>query len=441
MSRLTARQRVAWDDMRTHVRALERLELVEFSRTDGRRRWVAAAPLGQVAIGDEAAVAAYLGARLGAPVSAADVRCRPGQHPGILVIEQRIVDPLGAPVAGGIEAVRRARTVHAGTVVGRVEDGTNAVLRWQGGHTLVVGTTGSGKSTLLRFVAASLAWCVDVDVIVCETGKRGEDYADLQLHRLVTTPADLAATMAELRTIADQRAGQPAHARRPIVVVVDEFAVARDDLADATKTTRKKADETWQRAFSLWRSAGISMVIGAQRGTNEYVPGAPRSQAMQRICMRVGSSAEWGYMAADAGLASRHRWSPADFPEHAGMLALQPMGSSQWVRCRMWHLPDGAATSYPQPVAGGVEARGPARTADGVEPQVSTGPTGVDDRTALVELVASLLGDEPQGKKSIGTQVGRGATTVLAVLRALEADGRATQTAAGWIRPDTKGKP
>lgn len=162
---------------------------------------------------------------------------------------------------------------------------------------------------------------------------------------------------------------------------------------------------------------------------------------MQRVCMRVGSSAEWGYMAADSGLPSRHRWSPAYFPEHAGMLALQPMGSSNWLRCRMWHLPDGAGTAYPQPPGDGVEARGPARTADGVEAQVSAGPTGVDDRTTLLELVAGLLTEEPQGKKMIGTQVGRGATTVLAVLRALEADGRATQTAAGWIRAETKGKP
>ena len=434
MRRPSRRQLVAWDDMRAHIRALERLELVAFERTSERRRWVAAAPLGQVAIGDEAAVAAYLGARLGVPVAASDVRCRAGAHPGILIVEQRVVDPLGAPIIGADEAIDRARTVHAGTVVGRVEDGSDVVLRWQGGHTLVVGSTGSGKSTLLRFVAASLAWCGDVDVIVCETGKRGEDYAGLALEQLVTTPDELAETMARLRVVADQRAGQPAHARRPIVVIVDEFAVARDDLADALKVPRSKADQTWQRAFSLWRSAGISMVIGAQRGTNEYVPGAPRSQAMQRVCMRVGSPVEWGFMAADAGLPSRHRWSPADFPEHSGMLALQPMGSSQWLRCRMWHLPDGAATTYRQPVGGGGRTGGRALRPDPVEPQVSGSPTGVE-RSSLADAVEACLTDIPQGKQRLADQVGRGATTVLAVLRSLAAEGRAQQTTAGWIRP------
>jgi hypothetical protein len=438
MRRPTRRQIAAWDDMRAHVRALERLELIGFARADERRRWVAAAPLGQVAIGDEPAIAAYLGARLGAPVAAADVRCRPGAHPGILVIEQRIIDPLGAPIVGADDAVDRARTVHAGTVIGRADDGTDAILRWQGGHTLVVGSTGSGKSTLLRYVAASLAWCSDVDVIVCETGKRGEDYGGLALTQLVTTPDELADTMSRLRAEADRRAGLPTHQRRPIVVIVDEFAVARDDLADALKLPRSKADQTWQRAFSLWRSAGISMVIGAQRGTNEFIPGAPRSQAMQRVCMRIGSPVEWGYMAADSGLPSRHRWSPADFPEHAGMLALQPMGSSQWLRCRMWHLPDGAATTYRQPVGSGVGAGGRALRPDPVEPQVTAGPTAASD---LADRVAAVLDDTPQGKARIADQVGRGATTVLAVLRSLAADGRAVQTPAGWIRPQQQEHP
>jgi energy-coupling factor transporter ATP-binding protein EcfA2 len=431
---LTARQRTAWSDMQAHVRGLDVLALSEFRRTPEARRWVAVAPLGQVAHADEASIAAYLGARLGCSIGAHDVRVRHGAHPGVLVIEQRVVDPLGKPITGGLDALERRSSVHQGTVIGRCEDGSDAVLRWTGGHTLLVGSTGSGKSTLLRYVAAALGGVDDADVWVAETGKRGEDYDGLALDRLVTTPDDLAAMMADLGAIADQRAGQPIAQRRPIVVIVDEFAIARDDLAHARNVSRSEADKTWQRAFSLWRSAGISLVIGAQRGTNEFVPGAPRSQAMQRVCMRIGSPSEWGFMAADPGLPARHRWSPADFPEHAGMLALQPMGSSQWLRARMWHLPDGAATIYPARV--GAEGRRP--VADPVASQVTADPTpAVDDtdrRAATRALVLAALTDHPQGKRQIADACGRGATTVLPVLRALADDGLAVQTPSGWRR-------
>lgn len=435
---VTARHRVAWADMQAHVRGLDVLALTEFRRTPEVRRWVATAPLGQVAHADEASIAAYLGARLRCSVNAHDVRVRHGAHPGVLVIEQRVVDPLGKPIDGGIDALERRRSVHDGTVIGRCEDGSDALLRWTGGHTLVVGSTGSGKSTLLRYVAAALGRVSDGDIWVAETGKRGEDYDGLDLDRLVVTPDDLAAMMADLGAIADQRAGQPAGQRRPIIVVIDEFAIARDDLAHARKVSRSEADKVWQRAFSLWRSAGISLIIGAQRGTNEFVPGAPRSQAMQRVCMRIGSPAEWGFMAADPGLPSRHRWSPADFPEHSGMLALQPMGSSQWVRARMWHLPDGAATAYPP----GVGAGGRPEVADPVASQVRAHPTptidDTDRRAATRAAVLAALTQSPQGKRQIADACGRGATTVLPVLRALADEGLAMQTPSGWCRTDNE---
>jgi hypothetical protein len=116
------------------------------------------------------------------------------------------------------------------------------------------------------------------------------------------------------------------------------------------------------------------------------------------------------------------------------MLALQPMGSSQWLRARMWHLPDGAATAYPARVG----AEGRRLAADPVASQLTAGPTpAVDDadrRAATRALVLAALTDHPQGKRAIADACGRGATTVLPVLRALADDGLAVQTPSGWRR-------
>jgi hypothetical protein len=94
---LTARQRTAWSDMQAHVRGLDVLALSEFRRTPEARRWVAVAPLGQVAHADEASIAAYLGARLGCSIGAHDVRVRHGAHP-----------PAGSMRSSGVPASTRA---------------------------------------------------------------------------------------------------------------------------------------------------------------------------------------------------------------------------------------------------------------------------------------------------------------------------------------------
>lgn len=448
--RLTERDREAWADMRRHVRGLESLDLVSFTRTSSGRQWIATAPIGHVAHADEASLGSYLGRRFPAErIRDGDIRTRHGRHPGILVIEQTVIDPLSSPVFGGTETVSASRSIKQGTVIGITESGKPATLKWEGGHTIIVGSTGSGKSTLMRLIAASLAWCDDGDVIVAETGKRGEDYDGLNLTDLISTPNELSVMMERLTRIASGRARLPfGTRRRPIVVIIDEFAVARLHLAGEREQAVKKADEAWQLAFSLWRSAGISMCIGSQRGTTDNIPSAPRSQALQRVCMRVASDVEWNYMAQSSSLRQQYRWSPAEFPEHQGFLALQRMGTSLWERARTFHAPDGAQTVYPQPGREGGPGGGSVDWGDRIGSLVTT-PKGTvplvadpfDPQTFPVRhAILATLRPEPQGKKLIAARVGRGATTVLTALRALADEGLAEQTPEGWRTPIHQGE-
>lgn len=438
--------REVWDTrMRGEIDGLGDVRMTSYRRRADAITWVGEAPAGRVVTVRAAEVASWIGRHVRRPVPASDVLVAHGRHPGEVVVTWRRIDPLGAPIAPP-ELV--PASIHDGTEVGRREDGGPAILRWSGGHTLVVGTTGSGKSTLLRYIAAALTWCPDGDIWVSETGKAGEDFEGLEVDRLATTPADLASMMADLDAIAAARAGTPRHTRRPIVLLIDEFAVARDSLAAALKKSRSTADEVWTRAFSLWRSAGIALIVGAQRGTVEYVPAGPRANALQRVCLRVGSAAEWGFMAADPSMPGRHAWSPADFTEHAGMMALQPMGSSEWLRCRMWHLPGGGEQAYAMPDVDAVAPRPIGREPWGPPDPSTQGTIGgsttpwtpetarsdrvgppVDPRAAVL----AALGADPAGKDTISRQVGLSPSTVRRILDTLAAEGAATQTPRGWI--------
>jgi hypothetical protein len=433
--------------MRPAIRGLAPVALARFRATPGLIEWTGVAPAGQVADVAPADVASWIGAHTPRVVRASDVSVRRGRHPGEIIIGWHRVDPLATPIDAPAMA---ERSIWDGTTVGRDEAGDDVVLRWTGGHTVVVGTTGSGKSTLLRYVAASLSWCPDGDIWVAETGKRGEDYDGLVIDRMARTPADLDAMMRDLDALAEERAGTPRATRRPLVVVVDEFLVARDSLAVARSQGAREADRAWTIAFSLWRSAAISLIVGAQRGTGEYVPPGPRANAMQRVCLRVQSAAEWGYMAADPSLPSRYAWSPADWPEHAGMMAVQPMGSSRWARCRMWDLPGGGEQVYPAPPWPRGTAGGPGGGPEGVHEGVHdrsdppkrpahgrwTPPDPADrvrpDGPMLRAAVLAALTDAPQGKDTIARTVGASPTTVRRILDGLAAEGLARNEGRGW---------
>lgn len=142
---------------------------------------------------------------------------------------------------------------------------------WGGRHVLVTGATGAGKSVLLRVLIAEMAYCPNVDLVLCDP-KQVEFRAWGERAHVATGPeasgkafdAVVTEMMRRYETLPDDEV-EWSHENGPwIVLVVDEIASLK--RVGTTKERSKREDDI-ELIASMGRAAGIGMVIATQRAS------------------------------------------------------------------------------------------------------------------------------------------------------------------------------
>lgn len=165
---------------------------------------------------------------------------------------------------------------------------------WGGRHVLVGGATGAGKSVLLRVLIAEMAYCDNVDLVLCDpkmiefrgwserahvakgvdaTGRALDLLHDEMMRRYQQMPDDDVEW--------DDSMG------RWIVLVIDEIAeLKKAGTPKEIAARQRKLDSI----IAMGRAAGIGLVLATQRPSHEAMETGVRDNCATRLGLGTGSS-------------------------------------------------------------------------------------------------------------------------------------------------------
>jgi hypothetical protein len=183
-------------------------------------------------------------------------------------------------------------------------------------HFLIAGTTGSGKSNMsLNIISTIIARQNPNDVrLILVDMKEGSEFAYFQdaniphLLKVVTSPAELANTLASLEKIRAERGAQFAKVYASnidqynervsesqkiprIFVLIDEFgAIYLNNAFDSENENKRIATmcrNLVRQLLAKARSAGIHVIIGTQTPYAEILPGPDKANISIKLCGRM----------------------------------------------------------------------------------------------------------------------------------------------------------
>lgn len=174
-------------------------------------------------------------------------------------------------------------------------------------HGVVCGEVGSGKSFLARSLVSQAA-IGGAEVIVCDP-KNGGDFDGLG----VEVAAGPSATAERLASVASTLTdGHPGHLR---FVVVDELAAVQlrwpGEDAKAARDRSESITGSLGAVCLMGRSAGIRLLLIAQRADTSTLPGWIRDQCSWRVALGWLSPDGFRMLGFPADLATPERW-PGD---------------------------------------------------------------------------------------------------------------------------------
>lgn len=185
-------------------------------------------------------------------------------------------------------------TLKAGNLitVGFDSEGAPVTIPWPGSggrHLLVGGSTGGGKSVLLRVIVSELAYCPNVELVLCDPKMiefRGWAERAHVARGAEATGAAFDAVYAEMmrryETIPDDDVEWDDSMGPWIVLVVDELATLRRVGSSKEKAEREAKLEL---LISMGRAAGIGLVLATQRPSHEAMSTDVRDNCRVRIGM------------------------------------------------------------------------------------------------------------------------------------------------------------
>ena len=176
--------------------------------------------------------------------------------------------------------------------VGFDVDGAPVTIPWPGSdgrHLLVGGSTGGGKSVLLRVVISEMAYCPNVELVLCDP-KKIEFRAWGDRAHVARGPEEtgrmfdavFAEMMRRYESIPDDDVEWDDSFGPWIVLVVDELASLR-----RVGTSKEKAqrEANLELLISMGRAAGIGLVLATQRPSHEAMSTEVRDNCRVRIGM------------------------------------------------------------------------------------------------------------------------------------------------------------
>jgi hypothetical protein len=186
-------------------------------------------------------------------------------------------------------------------LIGTDDRGRDVTIATQGTHTAFVGGTGSGKTWTARvFVAhAILDERVHIDAIIAKDNvndwrpmaPRCGTYIGGATKTAVQAVEQL---LLDVEQDSEERQGQTNPP--PRVLVVEEWYRMRLAANRADPKLAKRLDDLMGELLATARSANIHIIMLAQRGTVEYLPGDQKANLLQRLVGSTSSEAEVRYV-------------------------------------------------------------------------------------------------------------------------------------------------
>lgn len=191
----------------------------------------------------------------------------------------------------------RARKAGDDLYFGVDEYGRQVSIPWPGlggRHVLIGGTTGSGKSVLLRVLIAEMAYCHNVDLVLCDPKMiefRGwSERAHVAKGAEATGQAlDLlhAEMMRRYEQMPDDDVEWDDSMGRWIVLVIDEIAELKKAGTPKEIAARQRRLDS---IIAMGRAAGIGLVLATQRPSHDAMDTGVRDNCAVRLGLGTGSS-------------------------------------------------------------------------------------------------------------------------------------------------------
>lgn len=191
----------------------------------------------------------------------------------------------------------RARKAGDDLYFGVDEDGQPVSIPWPGWggrHVLIGGATGVGKSVLLRVLIAEMAYCHNVDLVLCDPKMiefRGWSERAHVAKGVEATGRALDALHAEMMRRYEQMPDDDVEwddsMGRWIVLVIDEIAELKKAGAPKDIAARQRRLDS---IIAMGRAAGIGLVLATQRPSHDAMETGVRDNCAVRLGLGTGSS-------------------------------------------------------------------------------------------------------------------------------------------------------
>lgn len=326
-----------------------------------------------------------LASGLGVPAEHLTVTHPDGTAPNVVRLRVGTTPPRQSRTSGAAGA---AGATWGGPIpLGEDEHGRPVHFAVENVHSLVAGASGSAKTqAVARPVALTAALDPTTRIYLVDGKGDGLDWAALepcceQYLGQVATVEDVAGLVAMLEAVlADADAIRRTAActgKRPaptVLLVAEEFAVARMTAKALDAKLAKRLEELWVRVLAGSRSAGVHCLLISQRGTDSYLPNDVQANVAQRIVGQFAKPSEFAW-ALGSDVAGRR-------PAAAGEFVVTTGGATRFLLADV--LTDEAWTA-------GCQAAADTRGGQG-QPGAPVQPQ--EPATAPVEAEIDLLADE-----------------------------------------------
>lgn len=193
--------------------------------------------------------------------------------------------------------------------LGRDGQGRPVTFRTVGTHSALVGGTGSGKTATGRLVVAHALLDPTVRVFALVAKDDAADWRAMaglcEAYVGGVRPDALRRAeqvLGQVEALSEARADAGRNVA-PVVVVIEEWYRLRSAAARLDPALGKRLDGLLGEVLATSRSRGVHVLVFAQRGTVEYLPGDQRANLLQRLVGRTGSRAEIQYVLDEAPTA------------------------------------------------------------------------------------------------------------------------------------------
>lgn len=201
------------------------------------------------------------------------------------------------------------KTLKAGKdiVIGFDARGGDVSIPWPGSdrrHLLLGGSTGAGKSAILRVLIAEMAYCPNVELVLCDPKQiefRGWAERAHVARGTEATGKAFDAVFAEMmrryESMPDDEVDWDEANGPWIQLVVDELAALR---RIGTSKEKAEREQKLELIISMGGAAGIGLALATQRPSHEAMSTDVRDNCRVRIGVGCESSVQAGFIMADS---------------------------------------------------------------------------------------------------------------------------------------------